>query len=137
MLTISLIFNSQKELTDNHTDNMCKHHSKTSHNKTKHLICQIAIENSLRSQKLYGLNLWICSVKFFPNIAHAHFQQSRVEVNYQLDKHANDNAKRGYIDIRKGESSFWKALDDSNDPKNIEKVQRSIGDETPLDFKLR
>jgi hypothetical protein len=28
----------------------------------------------------------------------------------------------------KGEKSFWKSLDDSNDPKNIENVQRSVGD---------
>ncbi len=28
----------------------------------------------------------------------------------------------------KGEKTFWKALDNSNDPKNIENVQRSVGD---------
>jgi hypothetical protein len=58
-------------------------------------------------------------------------------VNYRLDKHANDNANRGYIEIRKGEKTFWKALDDSNDPKNVERVQKAIGDDRPTDFSLR
>ena len=58
-------------------------------------------------------------------------------MNYKLDNFANESAKRGYIDIRKGESTFWKALDDSNDPKNVEKVQKAVGDDKPTDFTLR
>jgi hypothetical protein len=41
------------------------------------------------------------------------------------------------LDIKKGEKNFWKALDDSNDPKNVEKVQKTIGDDKPTDFTLR
>lgn len=69
--------------------------------------------------------------------AHPHFQQTRIDVNYKLDNYANDNAKRGYIDVRKGEKTFWKALDNSNDIKNIEKVQKTIGDDKPTDFNFR
>lgn len=58
-------------------------------------------------------------------------------MNAKLDNHGNENAKRGYIEARKGEASFWKALDDSNDPKNVEKVQKAIGDRKPTDFTLR
>lgn len=39
--------------------------------------------------------------------------------------------------MRKGENRFWKALDNSNDPANIERVQGQIGDENPLSFELR
>jgi hypothetical protein len=73
----------------------------------------------------------------YNNSAHPHFQQARVEVNYKLDNHANENAQRGYIEIRKGEKTFWKALDDSNDTKNVERVQKAIGDDRPTDFSLR
>lgn len=58
-------------------------------------------------------------------------------MNAKLDNYANENAKRGYVEIRKGEASFWKALDDSNDPKNVERVQMAIGDSKPTDFSLR
>ncbi len=64
-------------------------------------------------------------------------QQTRLDVNYKLDNYANENAKRGYVEIRKGERSFWKALDNSNDIKNVERVQKAIGDEAPTDFTLR
>ncbi len=60
-----------------------------------------------------------CNIISYMIIGAPHFQQTRIEVNYKLDNHANDNAKKGYIEIMKGEKSFWKALDDSNDPKNI------------------
>jgi len=33
----------------------------------------------------------------YKNLAHAHFQQCRLDVNNKLDNYANDNAKRGYI----------------------------------------
>lgn len=85
----------------------------------------------------YGLNHWTCSVKFYFIKAHPHFQQTRIDVNYKLDNYANENAKRGYIDVRKGEKTFWKALDNSNDMKNVEKVQKAIGDDVPTDFSLR
>lgn len=39
--------------------------------------------------------------------------------------------------MRKGEKTFWKALDDSNDAKNIENVQKAVGDDRPTDFTLR
>ena len=58
-------------------------------------------------------------------------------MDYKLDNFANENAKRGYLDVRKGEKTFWKALDDSNDPKNVEKVQKAVGDDKPTDFTLR
>lgn len=83
------------------------------------------------------MNPWICSVSFSLIAAHPHFQQTRVDVNYKLDNYAKTSAERGYIDIRKGEKSFWKALDDSNDAKNIENVQKAIGDDTPTDFTRR
>lgn len=76
-------------------------------------------------------------VYLYCNTANPHFQQTRVDVNYKLDNYANQNAERGYIEIRKGEKSFWKALDDSNDAKNVEKVQAAIGDDKPTDFSLR
>lgn len=58
-------------------------------------------------------------------------------MNYKLDNFAKENAKRGYIEVRKGEKTFWKAIDDSNDPKNIERVQKAVGDDRPTDFTLR
>lgn len=64
-------------------------------------------------------------------------QQTRLDVNYKLDNYANESAKRGYVEIRKGERSFWKALDNSNDIKNVEKVQKAIGDDAPTDFSRR
>lgn len=39
--------------------------------------------------------------------------------------------------MRKGEAKFWKALDNSNDAENIEKVQQKIGDSNPKDYNLR
>lgn len=39
--------------------------------------------------------------------------------------------------MKKGEANFWKALDDSNDPENVKKVQQKIGDTDPNNFKLR
>lgn len=99
--------------------------------------CHKPTESSFNNLSQFGFNHWICFVIFFHHSAHPHFQQTRIDVNYKLDKYGNENAKRGYIEIRKGERSFWKALDNSNDPKNIEKVQRAIHDETPNDFRLR
>ena len=89
MRTISQTFNSPKEQTDNHTDNILHHLSSKSQMRTRDLTCPIAIENSFSNQNLYGLNLWICFVIIVTNIAHDHFQQARLEVNYQLDKHGN------------------------------------------------
>lgn len=90
------------------------------HNKIKNCsTCRTLTEDFSSSQNLSGENLWTCSVNFYYHPAHAHFQQTRIDVNYKLDNYANENAKRGYIEIRKGERSFWKALDDSNDPKNV------------------
>ena len=54
-----------------------------------------------------------------------------------LDGIIDKRLKDGKIDRRKGEAKFWKALDDSNDPENIKKVQQKVGDPKPLDFKLR
>lgn len=83
------------------------------------------------------MNPWTCFVKFYFITAHPHFQQTRIDVNYKLDNYANENAKRGYIDVRKGEKTFWKALDNSNDIKNVEKVQKAVGDDAPTDFNFR
>ena len=38
--------------------------------------------------------------------------------------------------MKKGSANFWKALDDSNDPHNIEKVQRKVGDEQTTTFSI-
>ena len=38
--------------------------------------------------------------------------------------------------MKKGSAKFWKALDDSNDPHNIEQVQGKIRDENPTDFRI-
>lgn len=43
----------------------------------------------------------------------------------------------GGIDVRKGEANFWKALDNSNDPNNVRKVQGKIGDPEPNNFNLK
>ena len=83
------------------------------------------------------MNHWTCSVKFYFIEAHPHFQQTRIDVSYKLDNHALENAKRGYIEVRKGEKTFWKALDNSNDMNNVERVQKAIGDEAPTNFTLR
>lgn len=39
--------------------------------------------------------------------------------------------------MRKGQKKFWKALDDSQDPENIERLQKKLGDNSPQDFSLR
>lgn len=36
-----------------------------------------------------------------------------------------------------GDSKFWKAIDDSFDTKEIEKVQTQIGDPEPTNFTLK
>lgn len=38
--------------------------------------------------------------------------------------------------MKKGDKKFWKALDSSNLSENIEKVQKSIGDQEPLNFEI-
>ena len=126
-----------KELIDNHTDKLLKpvwSKPETCKNIT---IYPIATEDLSSNLNPHISSHWTCFVIVYNHTANAHFQQTRIDVNYKLDNHANENAKRGYIEIRKGERSFWKALDDSNDPKNIEKVQKSIGDDKPTDFTLR
>lgn len=47
------------------------------------------------------------------------------------------NANKSFIETQKGEARFWKAIDDSFDHKQIEKVQRHVGDSEPLEFQLR
>ncbi len=128
---------SQKAQTDNLTEWQLRTRSRPWEKKRNSSTCQIRTGDSCSNPNQYGLNHWTCSVTFYNNSATPHFQQSRIEVNYRLDKHANDNANRGYIEIRKGEKTFWKALDDSNDPKNVERVQKAIGDDRPTDFSLR
>lgn len=39
--------------------------------------------------------------------------------------------------MRKGEANFWKALDDSNEGENVEKVQKKISTGEAADFRLR
>lgn len=128
---------SHKAQTDNPTEWQLRTNSRPWEKTRNSSTCRIRTEDSYNNQSQYGLNRWTCSVHLYNNSAHPHFQQARIEVNYKLDKHANDNAQRGYIEIRKGEKTFWKALDDSNDAKNVERVQKAIGDDRPTDFSLR
>lgn len=39
--------------------------------------------------------------------------------------------------IIKGEARFWKALDETVDPKSIKEVQEHLQDEQPNEFELR
>ena len=79
----------------------------------------------------------ISSVNHFDNLGGPHFQQSRITNQYMLDEIMKKRVDEGKIYRRKGEAAFWKALDDSNDPENIKKVQNKVGDPQPLNFKLR
>lgn len=45
--------------------------------------------------------------------------------------------KRKNIESHVGDARFWKAIDDSFDSHEVEKVQRQIGDPEPTNFNLR
>lgn len=79
------------------------------------------------------------------NVDAPHFQQSRIENAYALDdiivilfiySEIQSWRRCGRFINEKGSANFWKALDDSNDPHNIEKVQRKVGDEQPTTFSI-
>lgn len=46
------------------------------------------------------------------------------------------NIERTYIDINRGDTKYWKAIDDSHDLHEVEKVQKHIGDREPTNFQL-
>lgn len=49
----------------------------------------------------------------------------------------NDVVKKQRMDAYVGDARFWKAIDDSFEKTEIEKVQRHIGDPEPTTFELR
>ena len=65
------------------------------------------------------------------------YQQCFLEITYAIDNYCNHLKDMGEYETFRGDRNFWKALDDINDPANVNAVQSTIGDPAPLDFSLR
>lgn len=49
----------------------------------------------------------------------------------------NENTKKKNIQAHVGDARFWKAIDDSFDKHEVEKIQKHIGEEDPTNFTYR
>lgn len=77
-------------------------------------------------------------VRYAPtHLVSPHFQQSRIENEYLIEREINDNLKKKSINAHVGDARFWKAIDDSFESTEVAKVQRHVGDPEPTQFELR
>lgn len=56
------------------------------------------------------------------------FRQLKLDLEWFLEEENSVKEKKGYTEVFTGDARFWQALDNSNDPSNIQKVQLAIGD---------